>query len=76
MYWKAGVRFGAGVDIFFFTTASRPAVGLNQLPIQWVLGAPSLGVEVTGLARFTTLVVAIVPLGHEMIRLFPFLVGF
>jgi hypothetical protein len=34
-----------GVSIFFFTTASRPALGPTQSPIQWVRGVPSLGVK-------------------------------
>jgi hypothetical protein len=31
--------------IFLFTTASSPTLGPNQLPIQWVPGALSLGVK-------------------------------
>jgi hypothetical protein len=34
-----------GMGIFLFTTASRTALGPNQLPIQWVPGALSLGVK-------------------------------
>jgi hypothetical protein len=38
------VRFLAGgLGIFLFTTVSRPALGPNQPPIQWVLGVLSLG---------------------------------
>jgi hypothetical protein len=34
--------------IFFFTTASRTALGPTQLPIQWVPGALSLGIKRSG----------------------------
>jgi hypothetical protein len=34
--------------IFPFTTASRPARGPTQLPIQWILGALFLGVKQPG----------------------------
>jgi hypothetical protein len=34
--------------IFIFTTASRPALGPTQPPIQWVPGALSLGVKWPG----------------------------
>jgi hypothetical protein len=37
------------LGIFLFTTASRPALGLTQLPIQWVSGALALGVKRPGL---------------------------
>jgi hypothetical protein len=39
------VRFQAGLGIFPFATVSRTALGLTQPPIQWVLGALSLGVK-------------------------------
>jgi hypothetical protein len=48
MGWESGVL---GFDsrrmlrIFLFTTASRPVLGPTQPPIQWVLGALSLGVK-------------------------------
>jgi hypothetical protein len=41
--YKARVRFPAGIGNF--TTASRPALGPTQSPIQWVPGALSLGVK-------------------------------
>jgi hypothetical protein len=37
-----------GLGIFLFTTASRTALGPTQSPIQWVLGALSLGVKRLG----------------------------
>jgi hypothetical protein len=46
--WKIGIpRFDSrrGLGIFFFTTASRTALGLTQPPIQWVPGALSLVVK-------------------------------
>jgi hypothetical protein len=42
------VRVPAGAGNFLFTTASRPALGLTQPPIQWVPRALSLGVERPG----------------------------
>jgi hypothetical protein len=42
------VRFPAGLGIFLFTTASRPALGPTQPPIQWVPGTLSLGVKRRG----------------------------
>jgi hypothetical protein len=33
------------LDIFLFTTASKTALGPTQPPIQWVLGALSLGAK-------------------------------
>jgi hypothetical protein len=42
------VRFPAELGIFLFTTASRPALGPTQPPIQWVPGALSLGVKRPG----------------------------
>jgi len=36
---------GRGLGIFLFVTMSRLALGPNQLPIQWVLGALSLGLK-------------------------------
>jgi hypothetical protein len=48
--WATGWTIGAlgfdsrrGLGIFLFTTASRTALGPTQPPIQWVLGALSLG---------------------------------
>jgi hypothetical protein len=37
-----------GLGISLFTTASRPALGPAQPPIQWVPGALSLGVKWPG----------------------------
>jgi hypothetical protein len=36
---------GRGWECFFFTTASRPALGPTQTPIQWAPGALSLKVK-------------------------------
>jgi hypothetical protein len=36
------------LGIFLFTTASRPALGPTQPPIQWVSGALYLGVKLSG----------------------------
>jgi hypothetical protein len=41
------VRFPAGAG-YFFTAASRKALGPNQPPIQWEPGALSLGVKRPG----------------------------
>jgi hypothetical protein len=40
-YWEYGnaVRFPAEAGIFLFATASRPALGSTEPPIQWELGA-------------------------------------
>jgi hypothetical protein len=43
-----GVRFAAGLGILLIITASRPALGPTQPPIQWVPGALSLGVKRPG----------------------------
>jgi hypothetical protein len=32
-------------EIFLYSTASTPPLGSTQVPIQWVLGAPSEGVK-------------------------------
>jgi hypothetical protein len=37
-----------GLGIFLFTTVSRPVLGSTQPPIQWVLGALSLGAKRPG----------------------------
>jgi hypothetical protein len=42
-----GFEFWWGLGIFLFDTISIPALGPNQLPIQWVLGALFLGVKLT-----------------------------
>jgi hypothetical protein len=45
----AGVtHWYSGLGIFLFTTASRPALGLTHLPIQWIPGALSLEVKFPG----------------------------
>jgi hypothetical protein len=43
-----GLNSRQGLGIFHSTTASRTALGLTQPPIQWVLGALSLGVKRPG----------------------------
>jgi hypothetical protein len=48
MGWTAGVRFPARARVFLFFIASSPALGPTQLPIQWVLGALSMGVKWPG----------------------------
>jgi hypothetical protein len=48
MGWMiGGFEFLQGLEIFF-TTASRPALGLTQQIIQWVLGTLSVGVKRSG----------------------------
>jgi hypothetical protein len=51
----AGLWFGQpgfdswwGQDLFSFAAVSRLALGLTQPPVQWVLGALSLGVKQLG----------------------------
>jgi hypothetical protein len=41
----SGFESRQGLGIFIFTTASRPALGTNQPPIQWVPGAFYLGAK-------------------------------
>jgi hypothetical protein len=48
MGWMIGVSSRQGLGIFLFTTASKPALGPTQPPIQWVPGALSLGVKRLG----------------------------
>jgi hypothetical protein len=48
-----GFKSRKGLGIFLFTTASRPALGSTQPPIQWVPGALSLGCRGPG-AKLTT----------------------
>jgi hypothetical protein len=43
-----GFESRQGLGIFLFTTASRPALGPTQPPIQWVQGPLSLGVKRPG----------------------------
>jgi hypothetical protein len=46
-----GLEMWQGLGIFLFTT-SRPALGPTQPPIQWVLGAISLGVKWQGMKLY------------------------
>jgi hypothetical protein len=43
-----GFESRQGLGIFLFTTASRPALGPTQTPIQWAPGALSLGIKQLG----------------------------
>jgi hypothetical protein len=43
-----GFESRQGVGLYLFTTQSRPALGPNQPPIQWVPEALFLGVKRTG----------------------------
>jgi hypothetical protein len=51
-WYSAGLRAGfvsrQGLGNFLFTTASRPALGHTQPPIQWVSEVLSLGVKRPG----------------------------
>jgi hypothetical protein len=47
-WYSAGLRAGWSRGIYLFTTASRPALGPTQPPLQWVPGATSLGVKRPG----------------------------
>jgi hypothetical protein len=44
----AGFDSRLGQEIFLYYTASRPALKPTQPPIQWVLGALSLGIKQPG----------------------------
>jgi hypothetical protein len=49
--WTNGVLWfdsPRGLEIYLFITASRPALGPTQLPMQWVTGALSLRVKRPG----------------------------
>jgi hypothetical protein len=46
--WVLGFDSRRGLGIFLFTTASGTALGPTRPPIQWVLGALSLGVKRPG----------------------------
>jgi hypothetical protein len=58
IYSRIGSRYSTGLDgqgsipgsaiFLLFFTASRPALGPTQPPVQWVLGAISPGVKRTG----------------------------
>jgi hypothetical protein len=43
-----GFESRKGLGIFLFKTASRPALGPTQPPIQWVQGALSVGIKRAG----------------------------
>jgi hypothetical protein len=43
-----GFQSRQGLEIFLFTTVSRPALGPTQASLKWVLGALSLGVKRPG----------------------------
>jgi len=43
-----GFESRQGLGIFLFTTASKPAMGPTQPPIQWVTATPSLGLKRPG----------------------------
>jgi hypothetical protein len=45
---ELGFDFLQGQEVFLFSTASIPALGPTQPPIQWVLRAVSLGVKRPG----------------------------
>jgi hypothetical protein len=45
---NGGSSYGRCWEFFLFTTASRPALGPIQTPIQWVPGALSLGIKRPG----------------------------
>jgi hypothetical protein len=45
---RSGFDSRQGMGIFLFTTASRPALGPTQPPIQWVSGFISPGVKQPG----------------------------
>jgi hypothetical protein len=42
---KRGFVSCQGLGIFLFTSASNPALGPTQPPVQWISGALSLGVK-------------------------------
>jgi hypothetical protein len=46
--WMARLRFPAGQEFFLVSTASRPALGLTQFPVQWMSGALSVGAKQPG----------------------------
>jgi len=43
-----GVRFSVGMGNFLFEIMTRPALEPTQPPIQWILGALSLGIKAPG----------------------------
>jgi hypothetical protein len=46
--WTAGVQFPIGARNFFYSTASRPALGPTQTSIQWVPGILSSALKLPG----------------------------
>jgi hypothetical protein len=48
MVWRGEVRFLAGQEIFLYSTASTPALGPTESPIQWVPGALSPEIKQPG----------------------------
>lgn len=46
--WTTGVRVPAGPETWLFATASRPALGTIQTPIQWIPEALSPGNKAVG----------------------------
>jgi hypothetical protein len=45
---RPGFNSRQGQEIFLYSTASRPALGLTQPPVQWMPGALSPGVKLPG----------------------------
>jgi hypothetical protein len=48
LYWKGGFDSRQGLEIFFYSTGSRSALGPTQPPIQWVLSSSSPGLNWPG----------------------------
>jgi hypothetical protein len=44
-WWMNRGSFPSRTEIFLFSTASRPALGLTQPPVQWVAGILYLGIK-------------------------------
>jgi hypothetical protein len=45
---RGSFRYKGSDGIFLFTTSSKPALGLTQPPIQWVPGALTPGIKLSG----------------------------